>query len=313
MAMQGRKWDRVREDHDGRATSGADVPPPARLRHRQRSFGSPSALTPYTTALAWTTASRPTPSGRITSGASIRTITSSAAGAGYDDYLIEANLLRTQGRRYGELLPATPRRDASSTWAPPRASCSGPRSGLDHDGARAQRPDGGPCPRRARARYPAGQPRNPPDRPPFDAVCLIQVSGISSTSAARSPASPGSHARRPLPNRILAPRILAARLMGRGWHEYSPPSVVHWFTRDSLDTAMRRHGFSPIGGRAEEIHLGRPRPLAPRTQAPGTTSRPGARRTDGAHPAQGEFPLPRIRCGMAPLPQGRRPAPGDRP
>jgi len=32
-------------------------------------------------------------------------------------------------------------------------------------------------------------------------------------------------------------------LLGRHWHEYSPPSVLHWFTKTSLDELARRHGF----------------------------------------------------------------------
>ncbi len=31
---------------------------------------------------------------------------------------------------------------------------------------------------------------------------------------------------------------LTARLFGRRWHEYSPPSVLHWFSRNGLDRLM---------------------------------------------------------------------------
>lgn len=34
-----------------------------------------------------------------------------------------------------------------------------------------------------------------------------------------------------------------ARLSGRRWHEYSPPSVLHWFCPTSLDALMGRIGF----------------------------------------------------------------------
>ncbi|MBW8879076.1 MAG: methyltransferase domain-containing protein, partial [Acidobacteria bacterium] len=42
-----------------------------------------------------------------------------------------------------------------------------------------------------------------------------------------------------------------ARIFGRHWHEYSPPSVVHWFTPTTL-----RHLVEPFGFR--EIGSGRP-------------------------------------------------------
>ncbi|MBX3427092.1 MAG: class I SAM-dependent methyltransferase [Pirellulales bacterium] len=43
-----------------------------------------------------------------------------------------------------------------------------------------------------------------------------------------------------------------ARMQGRHWHEYNPPSVLHWFTPASLDRLMDSVDFEPIDG-------GRPR------------------------------------------------------
>jgi SAM-dependent methyltransferase len=44
-----------------------------------------------------------------------------------------------------------------------------------------------------------------------------------------------------------------ARLFGRHWHEYSPPTVLHWFTRDSLAALAARFGFHAVdGGRARK-------------------------------------------------------------
>lgn len=42
------------------------------------------------------------------------------------------------------------------------------------------------------------------------------------------------------------------RLMGDAWHEYSPPSVLHWFSRDSLTQLVSEFGFF-------EVASGRPR------------------------------------------------------
>ncbi len=43
-----------------------------------------------------------------------------------------------------------------------------------------------------------------------------------------------------------------AGFMGRRWHEYSPPSVLHWFTRTRLEELLSECGL-------EVIELGRPR------------------------------------------------------
>ncbi len=37
-----------------------------------------------------------------------------------------------------------------------------------------------------------------------------------------------------------------ARAFGRGWHEYSPPNVLQFFTRASLDRLLAEHGFERV-------------------------------------------------------------------
>lgn len=44
----------------------------------------------------------------------------------------------------------------------------------------------------------------------------------------------------------------SARLLGRHWHEYSPPTVLHWFSRDWLDGHLTDRGF-------ERVAAGRPK------------------------------------------------------
>jgi 2-polyprenyl-3-methyl-5-hydroxy-6-metoxy-1,4-benzoquinol methylase len=41
-------------------------------------------------------------------------------------------------------------------------------------------------------------------------------------------------------------RSLTAKLFGRRWHEYSPPSVVQWFSKESLNYLMRSLHFDFI-------------------------------------------------------------------
>jgi SAM-dependent methyltransferase len=37
-----------------------------------------------------------------------------------------------------------------------------------------------------------------------------------------------------------------ARIFGRQWHEYSPPSVLHWFSSSGLSRFISQFGFSEI-------------------------------------------------------------------
>ncbi|HEY4633888.1 MAG TPA: class I SAM-dependent methyltransferase [Candidatus Limnocylindrales bacterium] len=49
-----------------------------------------------------------------------------------------------------------------------------------------------------------------------------------------------------------------ARIMGRRWHEYSPPSVLHWFTRDGVERLAAQHGFRAVAhGRPRKRVLGK--------------------------------------------------------
>lgn len=52
---------------------------------------------------------------------------------------------------------------------------------------------------------------------------------------------------------------LIAKLSGRRWHEWNPPSVLHWFSRDGLRSLGEDHGFSLIatGLPKKQIQIGR--------------------------------------------------------
>ena len=56
---------------------------------------------------------------------------------------------------------------------------------------------------------------------------------------------------------------LSARLLGANWHEYSPPNVLHYFSKKSLDQLLDSAGFDCIaGGRpAKKISMGHGRSL----------------------------------------------------
>jgi SAM-dependent methyltransferase len=52
-------------------------------------------------------------------------------------------------------------------------------------------------------------------------------------------------------------RSPTARLLGKAWHEYSPPSVLHWFAQKDLDMLLARHGFVRLAeGRPRKYVMG---------------------------------------------------------
>jgi SAM-dependent methyltransferase len=50
---------------------------------------------------------------------------------------------------------------------------------------------------------------------------------------------------------------LAARFFGKNWHEYCPPSVVHWFSDKTLNQLFEYYGFEPVakGRPSKKINL----------------------------------------------------------
>lgn len=86
----------------------------------------------------------------------------------------------------------------------------------------------------------------------FDVVCLFQV--ISHLVDPQLVAAKAA--------RLLAPgglllietwnwRSWTALALGKRWHQYSPPSVLHWFCHQSLDSLMRAHRLAAVtSGRA---------------------------------------------------------------
>jgi len=168
-------------------------------------------------------------------------------GNGYDDYLKDADLLRAQGARYGRLL--------ASYCSVGRVLDVGSAAGFILSGLQDAGWTGtGLEPNATMVAHATGQGLNAhvgtledTNLGVFDAICLIQVIGhfhdmsraISNASASLAP---GGVCLVEFWNRSS----WIARLLGRRWHEYSPPSVLHWFTRESLDHLMGLHGLSPI-------------------------------------------------------------------
>jgi 2-polyprenyl-3-methyl-5-hydroxy-6-metoxy-1,4-benzoquinol methylase len=169
-------------------------------------------------------------------------------GAGYEDYHSEGDLLRARGKRYGRILtrhrsPAAPGRilDIGAAagflmegftregWAPTglepndRMAASGRARGLDLRTGSAE--DLLPQLQQAGEH--------------FDAVSIIQVIAhvgdpVELVSAVCKILRPGGLVLIETWDRAS----VSARLFKQRWHEYSPPSVVQWFTRPELDRMM---------------------------------------------------------------------------
>jgi len=171
-------------------------------------------------------------------------------GAGYEDYLSEGHLLRQHGARYGQLL----KRFA----APGRLLDVGAAAGFILQGFQDQGWQGRgvePNPTVAKyARDQLGQDvtastlENFQSDEPFDLVTVIQVLGhfVDPRAAVQALA------------RLTKPgglclietwnvRSWSARLFGANWHEYSPPSVLQWFSPTTVRRLFENSGFETAG------------------------------------------------------------------
>lgn len=179
-------------------------------------------------------------------------------GAGYQDYTAEAELLIAQGRRYGALL--------AEHAAPGRLLDVGSAAGFISRGlSEAGWQVTGLEPNASMVRYAndklgldvrQGTLETADAREPFDAICLIQVIGhfhdlARSLDRLSALTRPGGLCLIEYWRRESA----IARLLGKRWHEYSPPSVLHWFTIASLERAMRDRKFEPVASGAPKKYI----------------------------------------------------------
>jgi SAM-dependent methyltransferase len=185
----------------------------------------------------------------------------SGGGAGYPDYLAESEILKAHGRRYAKLL----RRYLSS---PGRMFDVGAAAGFILSGFIREGWQGaGTEPNGRMADYArrhlglavatgpleevvqggGDRSASAPIDPSYDLINLVQVlphlydlDGALQTAAAMT--RPGGYWLIETWNRDS----LTARLSGQGWHEYSPPSVLHWFSPDGVELLGERYGFTKV-------------------------------------------------------------------
>jgi len=191
-------------------------------------------------------------------------------GAGYENYLSEADLLRAHGRRYGKL----PKRWMSAGRMLDVGAAAGfVLRGFHDEGWSGE----GVEPNAAMARYAretlgmhvsAGSLEDfqPADGNAggFDLVSLIQV--IGHFIEPRDALANVERLTRPGGYCLIESwnvQSWSARLFGENWHEYSPPSVLHWFSPRTLNALMAPFGFEPVAqGRPQKwLNVGHARSL----------------------------------------------------
>lgn len=187
--------------------------------------------------------------------------------AGYSDYIAGEDLLRRQGRWYAKLLAKhlshTPQIDSNDyQTGKPSLFAVGSAAGFDVDEFRKMGWSvSGIEPNDTMARFArdligldiqTGTLEAFEPSQTYDLVTAIQVMAhfVDPLVAAARLAQlvrPGGH----LLVETWDHKSLVARCFGRYWHEYSPPTVLQWFSKTSLAQLMKCHGF-------ESIHSGRP-------------------------------------------------------
>lgn len=170
-------------------------------------------------------------------------------GAGYDDYLSEAELLRAHGRRYAKRLAKFVKSGrvldvGAAAGFVLQGLCDGGWAGegleLNDAVARHGREQLG-------LSIHTGSLEDFDSDEPFDLVSMIQVMGhfVDPREAAGQVASlvkPGGHCLIETWN----VRSLTARGFGQSWHEYSPPSVLQWFSPETTAALFAGFGFEPV-------------------------------------------------------------------
>jgi SAM-dependent methyltransferase len=175
-------------------------------------------------------------------------------GAGYRDYLSEAGILIAQGRRYGRLVASY---GGVGRLLDVGAAAGCVLKGYFETGWRGQGIE--PNPKMSEyARTQLGVPvatgclESFRASEPFDLISMIQVLGhfVNPRKALENACSmtrPGGFWLVETWNR----ESLTARLFGKRWHEYSPPSVLHWFSPKGVSQLAAEFGF-------REVARGRP-------------------------------------------------------
>ena len=220
-------------------------------------------------------------------------------GAGYSDYLSESALLREHGRRYAHILSRHVKKPGSLLDV-------GAAAGFLLQGFCDKGWDGeGVEPNAAMARHAREQlglqvtassleEFSSATRSSFDVVSLIQVMAhfVDPNTAVERVATlvrPGGLCLVETWN----VQSWTARLFGSHWHEYSPPSVLHWFSPKTLKRLFESAGFHQVaqGRPGKWLNLGHAKSLL-RHKLPNKVCRAGLDMTLGMLPDRWHVPYP---------------------
>jgi SAM-dependent methyltransferase len=178
-------------------------------------------------------------------------------GAGYSDYFAEGEMLRRRGRDYAKILSRYTAAETGKILDVGAAAGFILQGFCDAGWRGAGLEPNASMARAGREKFNLeifeGDFENFQSEEKFDVVSMIQV------------AAHFHNPRRAFGNAfdLLKPggallvetwnyKSLTARVFGRAWHEYSPPSVLHWFSPETLSGFLRREiGF-------EKLAQGRP-------------------------------------------------------
>lgn len=169
--------------------------------------------------------------------------------AGYPDYLAEGAILRARGRRYGELLKRYVR--------PGRLLDVGSAAGFVLEGfIQAGFSGYGIEPNASMAAHAretlglrvfTGTLENYDENAHFDVLSMIQVlAHFVDPALALERAAAFTEVGGCWLIETWNRESWTARLSGRRWHEYSPPSVLHWFTPEGVGRLGARFGFVEV-------------------------------------------------------------------
>ena len=170
-------------------------------------------------------------------------------GAGYDNYLDEKELLIAAGRRYAGIAarfatPGTVLDVGSAAGFILRGLRDGgwTGSGIEINDRMADY---------GREQFNldifTGDLTSYPDEGQFDLVTMIQViAHIPDPAAAIRKVNSLTKSGGLLLIETWRRDSITARIFGKNWHEYSPPSVMHWFTKKGLQEMVEAAGYQTI-------------------------------------------------------------------
>jgi SAM-dependent methyltransferase len=174
-----------------------------------------------------------------------------AGGAGYPDYLGAEDLLSAHGKRYGNLLKHYMK---PGTVLDVGAAAGFILKGLTESGWKGEGIE--PNPRMAAyarsqlgLEVGTGALEHYLPRRQYDVVTMIQV--IAHFYDLRGAMEAAAAVTRPNGYWLIETwnkDTLVARRLGENWHEYSPPSVLNWFSARSLRLLAEQYGFGLVAG-----------------------------------------------------------------